>query len=168
MTDVEKHGQDFSEKSDSLMKDSSSNIVRKFNTIVIKTPNNESQKPSMKKKKQSNFNKRNNINRIIITFFFGLIVGTLLFYFGLPILYAIISSLYTTTSSYNEEVKFTIDINNNSIKETKYQRILLDSFDVYIEQETYDHKIVPLKKESDLLGKNASFGNVQVSLLIFL
>lgn len=150
------------------MKDPSSNIVGKFNTIVIKTFNNESQKPSMKEKEQSNFDKRNNISRIIVTLFFGLIAGSLLFYLGLPILYAIISSLHVTTSSYDAEVEFMIDINNNSIEETKYEHILMDTFDVYIEQETYDRKIVPLKKESNLPGENASFGNAQVSSLVFL
>lgn len=169
MTDVETNGQD-PEKSGyyDVIKNHSSNIVGGFNTIVVKTLKNESRKLSMKKHKreESNLDKRNNISRIIITLFFGLITASLLFYLGLPILNVIINSLRTSTSSYDAEVEFMIDINNDSIEETRYEHILVDTPDMYIEQETYDRKIIPLKKESNLPGDNTSFGNVQVSFLV--
>lgn len=167
MIDVEGRG-NVPEKSgcDSVIKDYSNNITGGFNTVVGETLNNEFYKSSTKNYEREDSNidniKRNNIKRIIITLFFGLIAISLLLHVGLPLLYIIINPR-TTTSSYNEEVEFMIDINNDSIEETRYQHILVDTPDMYIEQETYDRKIVPLNKESNLPGKNASFDNAQVS-----
>ncbi|XP_071566173.1 lysosomal alpha-glucosidase isoform X1 [Temnothorax nylanderi] len=165
MTDVKAPGQDVPEKSGhhSVIKDHSNNIAGGFETIVVKTSNNEFHKPSTEKheKGESNLDKRSNIKRLIITLFFSLIATLLLFHLGLPLLYLIINPLRTTTSSYNAEVEFMININNDSIEETRYQHVLVDTPDIYIEQETYDRKIVPLKKESNLPEENASFDNAQ-------
>lgn len=166
MADVEASGQDISEKSGcySTTKDHSNKIMEKFNSIVVKTLNNKFYEPSMKKheKEELNIDKRHNIKRMIMTLFFCLITALLLFHLGLPLLYAIINPL-CTMNSYNAEVEFTIDINNNSIEETRYQHILVDTPDIYIEEETYDRKIVPLKEESNLSEENTAFNNAQVS-----
>lgn len=163
--DIETSGQNIPEKSEyhSSIKDHSNNIAEGFNTIVIKTLNNESYKPSSTKNKDSNFDKRNNTNRLIMVFF-SLIAFSLLLYLGIPVLlYAIIYPLHTTVSNYNTEVEFMIDINNDMIEETRYQHILVDTPDIHIEQETYDRKIEPLKKESNLPGENVAFNIAKVS-----
>lgn len=162
---VEESGRDVPEKSEyhSAIKDHSNNVAGGFNTVVIKTLNNESYKPLSSKNEDSNLDKRNNTNRIIIMVFFGLIAISLLFHLGIPVLYTIIYPLHTTVSNYNAEVEFMIDINNDTIEETRYQHILVDTPDIYIEQETYDRKIEPLKKESNLPGENVAFNNAKVS-----
>ncbi|XP_011052776.1 PREDICTED: lysosomal alpha-glucosidase-like isoform X2 [Acromyrmex echinatior] len=166
MADVEASGQDVSEKSGyySATKDRPNKIMEKFNTVVVKTLNNKFYEPSMKKyeKEELNLDKRHNVKRIIITLFLGLITALLLCHLGLPLLYAIINPL-RTVNSYNAEVEFMIDINNDSIEETRYQHILVDTPDIYIEQETYDRKIVPLKEESNLSEENTAFNNAQCS-----
>lgn len=164
MIDIKASGQDVPEKSDyhSAIKDQSNNIAGEFNTIVIKTLNNENYKPPTKKHGREESNLDNSIRWIIIIFS-GFIMFSFLCYFGIPLLYTIINSLYTTESSYNAEVEFMININNDSIEETRYQHVFVDTPDIYIEEETYDHKIVPLNKESNLPGENAAFNNVQVS-----
>lgn len=167
MIDVEARKQDIPEKAGyhSVMKEHLNNFTGGFNTIVVKTLNDESHKQSTKKQEgeKSNLDKRNNIKRIIITLLFGLIIASLLFHLGLPLLYIITNPLRTIATSYNEEVEFMIDINNDSIEETRYQHILLDTPDVHIEQETYDRKVVPLKRESNLPEENVSLVNTQVS-----
>ena len=166
MADVEANGQDVSEKSGyySATKDRPNKIMEKFNTIVIKTLNNKFYEPSMKKheKEKLNLDKRYNIKRMIMTLFLGLITALLLFHLGLPLLYAIINPL-RTMNSYNAEVEFMIDINNDSIEETRYQHILVDTPDIYIEQETYNHKIVSLKEQNNLSEENTAFANAQVN-----
>ena len=160
MANVEINRQDVSEKSRyySATKERPNKIMEKFNTIVVKTLNNKFYEPSIKKheKEESNLDKRHNVKRTIMTLFLGLITALLLFHLGLPLLYAIINPL-RTINSYNAEVEFMIDINNDTIEETRYQHILVDTPDIYIEQETYDRKIVPLKEE------NTAFNNAQVS-----
>lgn len=160
MIDMEAYKQDVPEKPGyhSVIKEHLKNIARGFTNV--KTLNNESHKQSTKKEEREEANKRNNVKRMIITLFFGLIAASLLFHLGLPLLYIITNPLRTIVTSYKEE--FMININNDSIEETRYQHILVDTPDMYIEQETYDRKVVPLKKENSP-GESASLVNTQVS-----
>jgi len=163
----EASGQDVPEQSGyhTAIKDHSNNIAGGFNTIVIKTLNNESCEQSMKKheREELNLDKRYNIKRIVMMLFLSLITVSLLFHLGLPLLYMIINPLRTIVHSYNAEVEFMININNDSIEETRYQHILVDTPDIYIEQETYDRKVVPVQKENSLPGENTAFNKTQVS-----
>ncbi|XP_039303833.1 lysosomal alpha-glucosidase isoform X2 [Solenopsis invicta] len=164
MVALKANGQDIPEKSEyhGAIQDQSNNPAGGFNTIMIKTLCNEAYKPSTKKhEKEWNLDK--NIRRIIILLFFSLITFSFLFYFGTPLLSMIINPLYTTESNYNAEMEFMIDINNDSIEETRYQHILVDTPDIYIEEETYDREIVPWNKESDLPEESTAFNNAQCS-----
>ncbi|XP_011882286.1 PREDICTED: lysosomal alpha-glucosidase-like [Vollenhovia emeryi] len=162
MTDAEARGQDVPEKSQfhGTAKEHSNNIAGGFNDVFVKILNDESHKPSAKEreKEESNLYRRNSVKRIAITLFFGLLAALLLFYLDLPLLYMIMGPSRTATSSYDAEVEFMIDINNDSVEETRYRHILVDTPDVYIEQETYDRKIVPLNEGSNPPGGNESFG----------
>ncbi|XP_028045016.1 lysosomal alpha-glucosidase isoform X2 [Monomorium pharaonis] len=162
MISVKASGQDVPEKSEhSAIKDHPNNIARGFNAIVIKTLDDEIYKPPTTKKHERKLILDNKTKWIIILFF-GLIMFYFLLYFGIPLLLMIINSLYITKSSYSAEVEFMIGINNDSIEETRYQHIFVDTQDIYIEEEMYDVKIVPLNQESNLSGET-TFNNAQCS-----
>ncbi|XP_011686550.1 PREDICTED: lysosomal alpha-glucosidase-like isoform X1 [Wasmannia auropunctata] len=164
MTDVKASGQDVPEKAGypGASKGHTNNIAGGFNAIVIEALSNESHEALIKGhgREGPNLDKRY-IKRIIMLFLFGLIAASLFLNLGLPLLYKLTNPLRTTVNSYNTEVKFIINVNNGRIEETRYQHILVDTPDIYIEQETYDSKIVPLTKESNTPGENAIFGNTQ-------
>ncbi|KAL0117978.1 hypothetical protein PUN28_008981 [Cardiocondyla obscurior] len=106
-----------------------------------------------------NINKHYKIKCIVLTtIFFSFIVTSILFYFGVPLVYLIANPLHIF--SYNTKVEYTIHINNDTIEETKYEHILLDTPVMHIDKKTYDLKIVSLTKGNSP-EQNASFDNAQ-------
>ncbi|EFN71395.1 Lysosomal alpha-glucosidase [Camponotus floridanus] len=71
----------------------------------------------------------------------------------------ITNSMLTTMNDYSVKIQFTIFIPNNTDKKTEYQDILVDTFDTHIEQQKYDYKVVPLRKEN--LFEQNTFNNTQ-------
>lgn len=162
-------------KYDTVVTDFSDNTVTEIDNCKIIMPNKESYKPLTKQNHErdapnyfENINNEsdNNVNsirmnRIMIILSFACIMILFLCHLSFPILSMITNSMLTTMNDYNIKIQFTIFIPNNTDKKTEYQHILVDSFDNHIEQQKYDYKIIPLKKEN-LLEQN-TFNNSQVS-----
>ncbi|XP_011639981.1 lysosomal alpha-glucosidase-like [Pogonomyrmex barbatus] len=159
MADVEPNEQNTSKKSNS------NNIAAKFKTIVVRELNNETYRPltkenhERKKKLDKLFSRDNNSQKWIITILFFGVIFAFLYFLCPSVLDRFMNS--STTVSYNEKVEFVIDINNDTIEETRYQHILMDTPDMHIIQEKYDYEIVPLTKESDLSEKDTVLNSAQ-------
>jgi len=170
MANVTTNGQDAHKLvyHDALAKDYSDNFARKSDIIAKKSDNNiiirssdKIYKPLTKRgyevERVYNSDFCNTIKRIIILLCFG----SIMIFLSLALLSMISNSFYTTMSNYNLKIQFGIDINNNTIKETRYQHILVDTPDIRIEEEKYDYEVVPLNKD-ELSTEHPAFHNTQV------
>jgi len=130
-----------------LIKNDSNNFARKSDNNVIIKSNDEIYKPLTKRdyviERVYNSDFRDTIKRIMILLCFG----SIMIFPSFALLSMISNSFNTIMSNYNLKIQFGIDINNNTIKETRYQHILVDTPDIHIEEEKYDYEIVPLNKD---------------------
>lgn len=154
-----------------VIKDCSNNIVTEIDNCAIMMPNKGSYKPLTKRNekeepnhfKNNNNENDNNANSVrikpIIILSFACIMALYLCHLSFPILSMIKNSVLTTMNDYNIEIQFTVFIPNNTTKTTKYEHILVDTFDTHIEQQKYDYEIVSSKKENQF--EQDTFNNIQ-------
>lgn len=160
-------------KYNTVVKDYSNNIVTEIDNCKIMMPNKESYKLTRKNHEtealnslENNNNENDNANsirmkQIMIILSFACVMILFLCHLSFPILSMITNSMLTTMNDYSVKIQFTIFIPNNTDKKTEYQHILVDTFDTDIEQQKYDYKVVPLRKEN--LFEQNTFNNSQVS-----
>lgn len=153
-----------------VVKDYSNNIVTEIDNCVVMMSNNGSYKPLRRnhEREEANDLKNNNnetdnnansirIKRIMIILCFVCIMALFLCHLSFLILSMITNLVLTTMNDYSMNIQFTIFIPNNTTK-TKYQHILVNTFDTNIEQQKYDYKIM----KENLFEQN-TFNNIQVS-----
>lgn len=158
-------------KYNTVVKDYSNNIVTEIDNCKIMMPNKESYKLTRKNHEtealnslENNNNENDNANsirmkQIMIILSFVCVMILFLCHLSFPILSMITNSMLTTMNDYSVKIQFTIFIPNNTDKKTEYQHILVDTFDTDIEQQKYDYKVVPLRKEN--LFEQNTFNNSQ-------
>lgn len=71
----------------------------------------------------------------------------------------LLNSLVITKQNYEDiEIQIMVDINNDdAIEETRYQHILIDTSDIYIDQQDYEK--ISFGKVNNLPGKNIAVGS---------
>lgn len=82
--------------------------------------------------------------RLVAIFFYTSVCALITF----ALLSLSTNSLYNTTINYNEEVKFIINLNNDTVEKTIYEHISINTSNMYIEQQGYEYEITSLKKKS--------------------
>lgn len=161
-------------KYNTVVKDYSNNTVTEIDNCKIMMPNKESYKLTTKNHETEALNSLENNNneidnnansirmkQIMIILSFACVMILFLCHLSFPILSMITNSMLTTMNDYSVKIQFIIFIPNNTDKKTEYQHILVDTFDTHIEQQKYDYKVVPLRKEN--LFEQNTFNNTQVS-----
>ncbi|XP_029661673.1 lysosomal alpha-glucosidase-like isoform X1 [Formica exsecta] len=151
-----------------VIKDYSNNIVTEIDNCVVMMSNKGSYKPLRRnhEREEANDLENNNnetdnnansirIKRIMIILCFVCIMALFLYHLSFLILSMITNLVLTTMNDYSINIQFTIFIPNNTTK-TKYQHILVDTFDTNIEQQKYDYKIM----KENLFEQN-TFNNIQ-------
>ncbi|XP_026830586.1 lysosomal alpha-glucosidase-like [Ooceraea biroi] len=164
MTNVAANGQDARKlvHHDALAKDYSNSFANKTGINVIVRPDDEIYKLTRKvyeKRAGHGSDCCNLMKRIVILLSFG----SVMIFLSFTLLSMILNSFYTTMSNYNIEVQVGIDVKNDTITETRYQHISLDTLDVHIEEEDYDYEIVPLNNDESSSEHPASNDTEQCS-----